>query len=32
MEDLGYLVLRFRHDAEWEPLLRKYPSVFGGGA
>jgi hypothetical protein len=32
MEDLGYIVLRFRHDAEWEPLLKKYPSVFGGGA
>ena len=32
MEDLGYIVLRFRHDADWEPLLKKYPSVFGGGA
>ncbi len=32
LEDLGYIVLRFRHDAEWDPLLKKYPSVFGGGA
>jgi ATP-dependent helicase YprA (DUF1998 family) len=29
MEDLGYIVLRFRHDEEWEPLVSKYPSVFG---
>jgi hypothetical protein len=29
MEDLGYVVLRFRHDEEWEPLVTKYPSVFG---
>lgn len=32
MEDLGYVVLRFRHDAEWEALLRRYPSVFGSPA
>jgi hypothetical protein len=31
MEDLGYIVLRFRHDEDWGPLLKKYPSVFGGG-
>jgi hypothetical protein len=31
MEDLGYLVLRFRHDAEWEPIVKKYPAVFGTG-
>jgi len=29
MEDLGYIVLRFRHDDEWEPLTKRYPSVFG---
>jgi hypothetical protein len=32
MEDLGYIVLRFRHDEEWEALLKKYPSVFGTGS
>lgn len=32
MEDPGYTVLRFRHDEEWEPLLKKYPSVFGTGS
>jgi very-short-patch-repair endonuclease len=32
MEDLGYIVLRFRHDAEWALLFKKYPSVFGSGA
>lgn len=31
MEDLGYVVLRFRHDQDWGPLLKKYPSVFGSG-
>jgi very-short-patch-repair endonuclease len=29
MEDQGYIVLRFRHDQDWEPLVKKYPSVFG---
>ena len=32
MEDPGYNVLRFCHDADWVPLLKKYPSVFGSGA
>jgi ATP-dependent helicase YprA (DUF1998 family) len=31
MEDLGYIVLRFRHDDEWGPLIKKYRSVFGVG-
>lgn len=31
MEDLGYIVLRFRHDEEWEALIKTYPSVFGTG-
>jgi len=30
LEDLGYLVIRFRHDDEWEPIVRRYASVFGG--
>lgn len=29
MEDLGYVVLRFRHDADWDALIELYPSVFG---
>jgi very-short-patch-repair endonuclease len=32
MEDLGYIVLRFRHGTDWEAQLKKYPSVFGGAA
>lgn len=31
MEDLGYVVVRFRHDADWEGLIKLYPSVFGVG-
>jgi ATP-dependent helicase YprA (DUF1998 family) len=31
LEDLGYIVLRFHHDADWEVLLKNYPSVFGTG-
>ncbi|MCL4821584.1 MAG: DEAD/DEAH box helicase [Vicinamibacteria bacterium] len=31
LEDLGYVVLRFRHDADWTDLIAKYPSVFGAG-
>jgi len=29
LEDEGYLVIRFRHDAEWREIFSKYPSVFG---
>ncbi len=29
LEDLGYLVIRFGHDDDWEEILRRYPSVFG---
>jgi len=29
LEDLGYLVIRFRHDDDWEEVVRRYPSVFG---
>ena len=31
MEDLGWVVLRFRHDAEWEALFKMHPHVFGEG-
>jgi hypothetical protein len=31
MEDLGYVVLRFRHDGDWESTIAQFPSVFGGG-
>lgn len=29
LEDLGYTVIRFHHDADWLVELRRYPSVFG---
>ncbi|MGS2644188.1 DEAD/DEAH box helicase [Streptosporangium sp. G12] len=29
--DLGWLVIRFRHDEEWGEIVRRYPSVFGTG-
>ncbi|WP_344941223.1 DEAD/DEAH box helicase [Sphaerisporangium flaviroseum] len=29
--DLGWLVIRFRHDEEWDEIVRRYPSVFGAG-
>ncbi|WP_067135665.1 DEAD/DEAH box helicase [Microtetraspora malaysiensis] len=29
--DLGWLVIRFRHDEEWDEIVRRYPSVFGTG-
>jgi ATP-dependent helicase YprA (DUF1998 family) len=29
--DLGWLVVRFRYDEEWNENVRKYPSVFGQG-
>ena len=29
LEDDGYTVVRFRHDEEWEPIVRRYPSTFG---
>jgi very-short-patch-repair endonuclease len=28
--DLGYEVIRIRHDDDWEAVVRRYPSVFGG--
>ena len=32
MEEFGYLVLRFRHDTEWDTLVKRYPSVFSTGS
>ena len=30
--DLGWLVIRIRHDDDWQGLIQQYPSVFGGTA
>ncbi|MFA1550732.1 DEAD/DEAH box helicase [Actinomadura chokoriensis] len=29
--DLGWLVIRFRYDREWDEVVKQYPSVFGPG-
>lgn len=29
LEDLGWMVLRVRHDDEWSSIIARYPSVFG---
>ena len=29
LEDLGYTVVRFPYDADWEEVVRKWPSLFG---
>jgi very-short-patch-repair endonuclease len=29
LEDDGYTVVRFRHDEDWEAIVRRYPSTFG---
>ena len=31
LDDLGWLVIRFRYDDEWDKIVREYPSVFGPG-
>ena len=31
LEDLGYMVIRFGHQDDWEEILKRYPYVFGGG-
>jgi len=31
LENMGYTVLRFRHDEEWPSLLASHPWIFGGG-
>lgn len=32
MEDLGFEVIRFHHEDDWESVRAKYPHVFGGKA
>jgi len=29
LEDLGWMVIRVRHDDAWEAVVARYPSVFG---
>jgi len=29
MQDLGYTVIRFGHEDDWQAIVRRYPSVFG---
>lgn len=29
LEDIGYTVIRFAHDEEWENILSRYPNIFG---
>jgi ATP-dependent helicase YprA (DUF1998 family)/very-short-patch-repair endonuclease len=29
LEEQGWAVIRFHHAADWEPIFRRYPSVFG---
>jgi len=29
LEDQGFTVIRFAHDAEWAAILQKYPHIFG---
>lgn len=29
LEDLGYMVIRFGHEDDWEKILKEYPYVFG---
>jgi ATP-dependent helicase YprA (DUF1998 family) len=31
LEGLGYIVLRFRRNEDWDEIVRKHPSVFGSG-
>jgi ATP-dependent helicase YprA (DUF1998 family)/very-short-patch-repair endonuclease len=31
LEDLGWLVVRFRYDEAWDEVVRRYPNVFGPG-
>jgi very-short-patch-repair endonuclease len=32
MEDLGYMVIRFAHEDNWEKIMSEYPYVFGSEA
>ncbi len=29
--DIGWLVIRFRHDEEWHVVVGRYPNIFGAG-
>jgi hypothetical protein len=29
LEDAGYLVIRFPHDADWVDVISRYPNIFG---
>ena len=29
LEDLGYIVIRFGHDDDWQGIVAKYPNIFG---
>jgi ATP-dependent helicase YprA (DUF1998 family) len=31
MEDRGYVVIRFSSNDDWAAIVKKYPTVFGGG-
>lgn len=31
MENHGYMIVRFRHDDEWQQVIKQFPSVFGKG-
>ena len=31
LRDLGWSVIRFRHDEDWAAVVGRYPSVFGAG-
>lgn len=30
MEDLGFQVIRFHHEADWDAIRAQFPSIFGG--
>ena len=32
MEDLGYIVIRFRHSDDWASIVGKHPNIFGRAA
>lgn len=31
MEDRGYVVIRFGANDDWAAIVRRYPTIFGGG-
>jgi very-short-patch-repair endonuclease len=30
--EMGYVVIRFHHKADWEAILRKHPDIFGAAS